>query len=54
MNDFQTSRVPFRRKWEYNPEGNNLVVNRKSLNVESNRRVEKHIREGNLQFLKKI
>ena len=53
--DFKpTSRMPFKKKWEHNPEGLNLVINRKSLNVESVRKTDEKIREGNLKFLSKL
>lgn len=37
-----------------NQPGNNLVVNRKSLNVESNRLTQNKIKYNNLKFLRKL
>jgi len=34
--------------------GNNLVTNRKSLNVESNRMTQNKIKQNNLKFLRRL
>ncbi len=41
------------QNWDNSP-GNNLVINRKSLNVEATKTTKNKIREGNLQFLQKL
>ena len=42
---------PFKRQSWDNAPGSNLVINRKSLNVESNRKVQEQIKDQNLRFL---
>ena len=43
-----------KRGWDMRNVGANLVVNRKSLNVESKQRQETKIRTENLKFLEKL